>query len=103
MRGRHTVVFRTRPERVGGIAVGGQDHQILLALRGCGGMTSDQIFVRFAHPSTALCRLARAGLIVRPERGHKGETVRLTEAGRELVRPGGPLSRSKSLITYCQL
>lgn len=97
-------VVITRPERIGGLVVGGLAHRILLALRGPGGMTSDQIYARFApSPSQAMCDLRRAGLIVTPPNGHKGEAVTLTEAGRALVDPAGPLSRRHSLITYCQL
>ncbi len=93
----------TKPRREGGIVVGSLGHQILLALRAPGGMTSDQIYDRFAHPSTAMCLLRRSGLIVTPANGHKGEAVRLTAAGRALVEPGAPLARAQSLITYCQL
>jgi len=102
--GRHVTALRTRPERIGGLVVGGMAHQILLALRGEGGMTSDQIYARFSRStSQALCGLRRAGLIVTPPHGHKGEAVTLTAAGRALVDPAGPLSRRRSLNTYCQL
>jgi hypothetical protein len=93
----------TRPTREGGVVVGSTDHQILLALRAAGGMTSDQLYARFERPSQAMCALRRSGLIVTPPNGKKGEAVRLTDAGRALVAPGGPLARSKTLITYCQL
>ena len=96
--------FRTRPERKCGVLVGSLDHQILLALRGPGGMTAEQVFARFTnHPCHALHRLKCAGLIDRPGIGKKGETIRLTEAGRAAVRENGPLARRESLITYCQL
>lgn len=103
MPGRHNA-FRTRPERANGIVVGSLDHQILLALRGPGGMTSDQVYARFPnHPSSALYRLKTAGLVEMPAPGHKGKQIVLTAAGRQAVDPAGPLARSKSLITYCQL
>jgi hypothetical protein len=50
-----------------------------------------------------MCALRRAGLIVTPPNGRKGEKVYLTDAGRALVDPAGPLARRRSLITYCQL
>ena len=94
----------TRPERKAGIVVGSIDHQVLLALRATGGMTSDQIYERFhPSPSQALCRLRRAGLILTPGAGKKAEAVTLTAAGRALIDPEGPLSRRATLITYCQL
>lgn len=92
-----------RPERTSGIISGGLEHQILLALRAPGGMTSDQVYLRFSHPSTAMCRLRRGGLIVTPPPGYKGMPINLTAVGRALVAADGPLARSKSLITYCQL
>lgn len=97
--------FRTRPERKSGVLVGSADHRILLALRGPGGMTTDQLYERFEsdYPSHALYRLERAGLITRPGTGKKGEAVSLTEAGRAAVCENGPLARRASLITYCQL
>jgi hypothetical protein len=101
--GAHRTAFSTQPQRRGGVVVGSTGHQILLALRAGGGMTSDQIYERFAHPSQAMCALRRAGLIVTPPNGHKGEAAHLTDAGRALVAPSGPLSRANSLITYCQL
>ena len=104
MGGNYRANVRTRPERVGGLVVGGLEHRILLALRGPGGMTSEQIYVRFSpSPSQAMCNLRRAGLILTPPAGHKGEAVRLTAAGRALVDPAGPLARSKTLSDYCQL
>ena len=103
MPGRHNA-FRTRPQRLSGIVVGSLDHQILLALRGPGGMTSDQVYLRFpASPSGALHRLKVAGLVAMPPSGQKGKPIRLTDAGRALVDPAGPLARSKTLITYCQI
>ncbi len=96
--------LRTRPERIGGILAGSLDHQILLALRGPGGMTSDQVYTRFHSPSQAMCNLRRKGLIVTPSTGQKGNPIRLTDAGRALVDPAsGPLTRSKTLINYCHL
>ena len=104
MPGQHRVAMRTAPERRNGIVVGSLDHQILLALRGPGGMTSDQVYARFpASPSGALHRLKVAGLVSMPGNGQKGKPIRLTDAGRAAVDPAGPLARSKSLITYCQL
>ncbi len=104
MPGHHRVAMRTRPERLNGIVVGSLDHQILLALRGPGGMTSDQVYARFPNsPSGALHRLKVAGLVFMPPNGHKGKPIRLTDTGRALVDPAGPLARAKSLITYCQL
>lgn len=94
----------TRPQRIAGVVVGSLDHKILLALRAPGGLTSDQLYERFhPSPSQAMCTLRRAGLIVTPPNGRKGEAVRLTDAGRALIDPGGPLSRRKTLIDYCQL
>lgn len=95
------LALRTKPRREGGIVVGGLDHQILLALRAPSGMTSDQVYARFNSPSQSMCNLRRAGLIVTPPNGHKGKPIRLTDAGRALVDPAGPLARSKSLIDYC--
>lgn len=89
---------------VSGIALGGTAHLILLALRGVGGMTSDQVCARFAgHQSGALHRLKSAGLIDLPASGHKGKPIRLTGSGRALTEPDGPLARRKTLVTYCQL
>lgn len=94
----------TRPRREAGVVVGSLDHQILLALRAPGGLTSDQLYARFhPSPSQATCRLRNAGLVVTPPNGKKGEAVRLTDAGCALVAPEGPLARAKTLITYCQL
>lgn len=104
MRRDHPERVITRPERRGGIVVGSLDHRILLALRAPGGLTSDQLYERFhPSPSQAMCALRRAGLIVTPPNGRKGEKVYLTDAGRAAVAPDGPLARRRSLITYCQL
>jgi hypothetical protein len=90
------------PTRRLGIVVGSQDHQILLALRAPGGMTSEQISNRFTHsPSSALSRLRAAGLIA--STGEKEKQTTLTEKGRALVDPDGPLARRRTLNTYCQL
>lgn len=103
MPGRHNA-FQTRPERKHGILIGSLDHQILLALRAPGGMTSEQIYARFANsPSQAICRLKRGGLITTGGHGKKGESVRLTDTGRAVVDPSGDLARSKTLINYCHL
>lgn len=98
------VATQTRPVRRNGIVVGSLEHQVLLALRAPGGLTSDQLYERFhPSPSKAMCALRRAGLIVTPPHGHKGGKVTLTDAGRAAVGPDGPLARRRSLITYCQL
>ena len=93
-----------RPSKaVEGVVPGGTEHQILLALRGCGGMTSDQVRARFGgHQSAALNRLKTAGMVDVPAIGKKGFPIRLTDRGRALTDSNGPLSRSH-LITYCQL
>lgn len=89
---------------IDGIVPGSNAHQILLALRGPGGMTSDQVYARFSSsPSAALCRLKDLGFITMPPSGHKGKPISLTDKGRELIRADGPLARRNSLITYCQL
>ena len=88
--------------RQDGITIGSLDHQILLALRGPGGMTSEQVYARFESrsPSQAMCNLKRAGLIETPPNGQKGKPVRLTDAGLRIVDPDGPLARRNSLIDY---
>ena len=87
-----------------GIVPGGTAHLIMLALRGVGGMTSDQVCARFeGHQSGALHRLKEAGFIDLPASGNKGKPIRLTDSGRALTEPDGPLARRKTLITYCQL
>ena len=93
------------PARINGIVVGGLCHQILLALRGPGGMTSDQLYARFSSGwiSQRLTELKRAGLIDMPAGALKGKPVRLTDAGRAAVSPDGPLARRKTLINYCHL
>lgn len=89
---------------VSGIAIGGTAHLLLLALRGAGGMSSDQVCARFeGHQSGALFRLKEAGLVDLPASGQKGKPIRLTDSGRALTDPDGPLSRRKTLNTYCQL
>ena len=98
------IALKTKPQRRHGIVVGSLDHQILLALRAPGGMTSEQVYARFPRsPSQAICRLNRAGLITTGGMGKKGEGVSLTDAGRALVDPRGDLARSKTLINYCHL
>ena len=89
---------------IAGIIPGSVNHRLLLALRGPGGMTSDQVYARFtSSPSIALHRLKTAGLIEMPPNGHKGKPITLTEAGRALISPTGKLCRRKTLIEYCQL
>lgn len=89
---------------VAGIVPGGTEHRLLLALRGAGGMSSDQVSARFGgHQSAALHRLKDAGLVELPAIGHKGRTIHLTEKGQTLTSADGPLSRRSTLITYCQL
>lgn len=104
MPGKHNA-FQTRPARINGVVVGGLEHKMLLALRGPGGMTSDQVYARFSGGGTsgALHRLKVAGLVAMPPNGQKGKPIRLTEAGRSAVDPAGPLARSKTLINYCHL
>lgn len=98
------IALKTAPVRRHGIVVGSLDHQILLALRAPGGMTSEQVYARFPRsPSQAICRLNRAGLITTGGMGKKGEGVSLTDAGRALVDQRGDLARSKTLINYCHL
>jgi hypothetical protein len=91
-------------QTIEGVVPGGTAHLILLALRGAGGMNSEQLCARFGdHQSGALHRLKGIGLIDMPAMGNKGKTIRLTDTGRALTEPDGPLSRRKTLITYCQL
>lgn len=95
--------IQTAPTRCLGIVVGSVDHQILLALRAPGGMRSDKLYARFAtSPSSALSRLRAAGLIVDGDET-KGKAITLSERGRALVDPDGPLARRRTLNTYCQL
>ena len=97
--------IHTAPQRRLGIVVGSQDHQILLALRAPGGMTSDQLNARFPHsPSSALSRLRADGLVeIDDFAGIRSKALKLTEKGRGLVDPDGPLARRRTLNTYCQL
>lgn len=89
---------------ISGVAPGSTAHLILLALRGVGGMSSDQVYARFnGSTSAALYRLKSDGLIVMPANGHKGKPINLTDLGRDLTSSDGPLSRRKTLNTYCQL
>lgn len=93
-----------KDQLIAGIAPGSVLHRLLLALRGPGGMTSDQVYARFeSSPSAALHRLKSLGFIEMPPNGHKGKPISLTATGRELISPSGPLSRRKTLINYCQL
>jgi len=103
MPGNHNA-FRTRQPRQNGLVPGGLEHRILIALRAPPGLTSDQLYARFeGHPSGALSRLRAAGLVDTPGAGKKGELVSLTDAGRRIVDPAGPLARAKTLINYCHL
>jgi len=89
---------------VDGVVPGGTEHRILLALRGAGGMTSDQVCARFGgHQSGPLHRLKVAGLVEMPAIGHKGRPISLTDKGKDLTSADGPLNRRSTLITYCQL
>lgn len=84
---------------VAGITPGNASHMILLALRATGEATTEQLNNRCAGVSNALSRLVKAGLIDKPD----CHSVRLTDAGRALIDPDGPLSRRKTLINYCHL
>lgn len=86
----------------GKVMAGTAAHRILLALR-AGELTQEQMSARVNCPSNALTQLVRAGLIEKPEAGKKGEAIRITPAGLELVAPGGPLSRKATEIVYCEL
>lgn len=92
-----------RAKPINGITPGTVDHLLLLALRGPGGMNSEQVYARFVSASQSLCRLRTAGLIDMPRPGTKAQPIHLTEAGRALTDASGPLARSKTLFTYCQL
>ena len=94
------IAARIRPPRFKNITVGSLPHQILLALRGPGGMTNSHFS---PGASTVLSTLRRLGLIRSQGSGKQDGAIHLTEAGRELVHPDGPLSRRKTLNTYCQL
>lgn len=87
---------------VAGVVPGSTDHRLLLALRGAGGMTSEQVCARFgSYQTSSLGRLRDAGLIDLPAIGQKGLGIRVTEKGLALSAADGPLSR-RHLITYCQ-
>lgn len=86
---------------VAGVLPGGAEHRLLLALRGPGGMTPEQIQARFGHVSASLHRLKQKGLISIGSHGQKGFAASVTDTGRALTEAGAPLSRSH-LITYCQ-
>lgn len=92
-----------RTPKVCGITPGSTEHRILLALRAPGGMRSEQVYLRWPSASNNLNRLKSAGLIDMPNPGQKGQQISLTEQGRNLTDANGPLCRSKTLITYCQL
>lgn len=92
-----------RPSAVHGVVPGSTDHRILLALRGVGGVTSDQLAARFGHQGGALHRMKNAGLIQLPALGQKGKPILLTEKALELTGSDGPLNRRSTLINYCQL
>lgn len=91
------------PMAIHGVVPGSTAHLILLALRGVGGMSSDQISARFGHQSGALHRLKQAGMVSLPEIGGKGQPIALTDKAKRLTASGQPLCRQKTLITYCQL
>lgn len=85
-----------------GVTVGGTAHKTLLAMRATGRIEVSQLTERFGDGARAhLPRLARQGLIVQQE-NNSGAWL-LTEAGRALVAPEGPLSMRRTLQTYCQL
>lgn len=90
-------------QSINGITPGGSGHLMLLALRGVGGMTSDQMNERWPGASGTLNRLRLAGLVEMPGTGKKGFAIVLTASGRALTDPDGPLSRRATLNTYCQL
>lgn len=92
-----------RPKPINGITPGSVDHLLLLALRGPGGMNSEQVYARFTSASSSLHRLKTAGLIDMPRPGTKAQPINLTAAGRALTDASGPLARSKTLFIYCQL
>lgn len=97
------ISIKVAPERRRGIVVGSLGHRILLALRAPGGMTYSQLKARFgAHVSTAMSQIRKEGLIFEQE-GATSAPVLLSEKGREVVSPDGPLARRKTLNTYCQL
>lgn len=91
------------PKPIGGVIPGSSAHRLMLALR-AGAMTSEQVVERFGrYMNDAAWRLAQRGYLTAPAIGKKDGRLALTETGQALVAPDGPLSRSKSLITYCQL
>ncbi|MFN4325208.1 MAG: hypothetical protein ACK4FP_04910 [Azonexus sp.] len=94
-----------RPSQaIEGVVPGGIEHRILLALRGPGGMTAEQIRDRFGdYKSAALSRLKKSGLVTLPAPGSKGVPITITALGRTLTDSAGPLNRTRNLITYCQL
>lgn len=95
------VQARTR-DAIAQITVGGVAHKTLLAMRATGRIEVKQLTERLGDPARAhLPMLARRGLIVQEE-NNPGVWL-LTEAGRALVVPGGPLCARKTLQTYCQL
>lgn len=81
----------------GGVLVGSSAHQILLALRPAGAYL-EQMQARFGQTASHhLVRLRQLGLVTDvPGR----ELMTLTETGRGLVSPDGPLARAKTLINY---
>lgn len=104
----HHKTSRAEPGRpskaIEGIVPGSTDHRLLLALRGAGGMTSEQVCARFgSYQTSSLGRLRDAGLIDLPAIGQKGLGIHLTEKGIALSNPDGPLCRRGNLINYCQL
>lgn len=91
------------PKAFGGVIPGSSAHRLMLALR-AGKMTSEQVAERFGrYMNDAAWRLARRGYLTTPALGKKDGCLSLTDAGKALVSPDGPLSRRKNLITYCQL
>lgn len=109
---RANIASQTPPRRppgrqskaIAGVVPGSTDHRVLLALRGAGGMTSEQICARFGgYQTSSLGRLRDAGLIDLPAIGQKGIGIRLTAKGQALSNPDGPLCRRANLIDYCHL
>lgn len=92
---------RVKSLAIHGVIPGSTYHRILLALRP-NGMSNEQISERFGYQSGGLTRLKNSGLINTPSIGKKGDLVTLTDFGRCVTEPSGPLSR-KHFITYCQL
>lgn len=91
------------PKPVGGVVPGSSAHRLMLALR-AGPMTSDQVAERFGrYLNDAMRRLDRQGYLGKPAPGKQGERIALTDTGKALVSPGGPLARRTSEIVYCQL